>query len=523
MRPRRALPLLCLLACGEGPAPATGLGDDVVLRRLSVSELDNVLSDLVGVTSRPAATTLPADPRSPFDNDVGLLKPSSLWVASVERMANQVADEVTSDPDHLAALLGCPVPAASVDAARACLADFAPGFLRLAWRREVGDDDVAAVLALADEELTRSPDLVAAAKLVLRAVLQDPELHYRAEAASADDPTRVDDATIASRMSFTLWGSVPDPALLDAARDGTLRTVEGRQAQARRMMAHPRAIAQAKRLHAMWLSYDQLSDDRNIVPLINLQVDELVERVLFTEHRPWRDLLNFPELPLFETTAMMWGLPWVRGQRHQWLDVTSTGRAGILSTVAFMSGSSHTNDTSPTRRGKRILERLLCAPPPPPPTAVNADTPPATDLAPCKIDRYAQHLQDEGCRSCHATMDSLGIGLERYDKIGSYRLFDNKPFEQDVNLDCPLPEGADVPGLGSFRTLQDLADLLHASDAPSTCFVKYAVQHAYGGMPGTSVATLAAALTPDFLANGERYDELLVALVAQDDFIRRTP
>jgi hypothetical protein len=518
---RAATLTLLLAACGTPDAPVVlppaVAVQDLALRRLSVAELDNVLTDLVGETTARAAVYLPPDTLQPFDNDVTYQTASTLWVEAIERLSADVAAEATATPAQVAALTGC-APTAS---AAACLDTWIPGLLRRALRRDLTPDEVTAYADLAHAELEASGELASAAQVLLRALLQDPELLYRTEAVRQDDPTRLDPYSVATRMAFLMWGSGPDVALLDDARAGRLDTADGRKEVAARMMHDRRAVRQAQRLHAMWLNYSVLTDDPAVVPLIRFEVDSLVERVLFTEQLPWSDLLVFPELPLFEITAMVYGVPFVRGEQHRWMDLSAHGRGGILSTMAFFSGSSRQSDTSPTLRGKLILSRLLCAPPPPPPSTVIADTPPPFGIAPCKLDRYAQHTTDPGCRSCHAQMDTIGAGLERYDKIGAYRKFDYYPYVWDINPACPLPDGATVPGIGTFRTPLELGQLLKDTGEPTACFVDHMVDYAFGNVGAVDTHALSDDLLARFRAAGERYDRLFIELAASDAFVTR--
>jgi hypothetical protein len=492
------------------------------LRRLSRDELDATLADLFGVTDAPATRLLPPDPLTPFDNALAYAEPSALWFEGIERVADEVATAVSADEARARTLMGC-APSARGSEAEACLTAALPNLMRRVLRREVRGSDVNAAQTLLDAAWLNGDDAASALRMLIRGLLLDPWFAYRVEQVDPASPGRVDGATLASRLSYFVWGSAPDKALLDAARDGSLRTAEGRAAQAARMLTDPRARAQAQRLHAQWLGYSVLVQDAQIAAMQRMEADLFLGRVLFDDGSPWRDVLTDTRFPVMSVSANVYGVPNVPEGDWRWIDVEHLGRAGILSMTAFLTASSHPADTSPTRRGKMILDRVLCKPPPPPPPTVSADTPPSVDLARCKLDRYAQHRTDPTCAACHASMDAIGAGLERYDRGGVYRTHDYLPYQRDPDLACPLPEGGEVPGVGSFTTVGDLGRLLAATGEPTACFTEHLVRQAYADADGLPVSVVVGRVLPRALDAGERYHDLIRAIVEDSAFEEPLP
>lgn len=492
-----------------------------VMRRLSVYELDQVLNQQFQVVDLPAKRLLPPDVLTPYDNDVAYQEPSALWVESIERLALEVSASVAADSARVEQIMGCDPTGLTAQEAAACVDDVLPGLLRSVWRHEVEPETLEAVRSLLHGDLNASGDLSSATGLLLQLLIQDPELLYRVERTRPDDPDMLDDPSIASRMSFFLWGTGPDELLLDAARDGVLRTSAGRGDAALRMLADPRAVSQAQRLHALWLGYSVLGNPDLIAEIQREEAALLVQRVLFTLRRPWRELLTHTVFPISAPNAGLYGIPNVSQETFGWYDIGFLGRGGIMATTAFMTATSHRSDTSPTLRGKAILERVLCAPPPPPPPNLIADSPPAAGLAPCKLDRYAQHATDPSCATCHAQMDAIGFGLEQYARDGRLRHFDQLPFLQDPNPDCPLPKGASVPGIGDFTNVLELGQLLAATGEPTACMTRQVVDHAFGRTGWVDTDALAEELLPRFIAADERYEALLAHVVAHRAFVRK--
>jgi hypothetical protein len=492
------------------------------LRRLTRDELDATLADLFGVTSAPAARLLPPDPLTPFDNAIAYAEPSGLWFEGMERVAEEVAAEVAADEARAQTLTGCP-PSTRGAEAEACLTAALPNLMRRVLRREARGSDIEAARSLLDAAWLEGEDAAGALRLLVRGLIVDPWFVYRVEQVDPAAPDRVDGATIASRLSYFVWGSAPDKALLDAARDGALRSPDARVAQASRLLADPRARAQAQRLHAQWLGYSVLVQDAQVAALQRMEADLFLGRVLFDDEAPWREVLTDTRFPVMNINANVYGIPNVPEGDWRWVDVDHLGRAGLLSLTSFLTASSHPGDTSPTRRGKMILDRVLCQPPPPPPPTVSADTPPSFDLARCKLDRYAQHRTDPTCAACHASMDAIGAGLERYDRGGVYRTHDYLPYLREPDLACPLPEGGEVPGLGTFSNVGDLGRLLAASGQPTACFTEHLIRQAYADADGLRASDVVRRVLPTALEAGERYHDLIRAIVADPAFEEPLP
>ncbi len=409
------------------PRPEAAAGDSAVAqpiaatlsRRMSRAELDHTLADLFGDKSSPATRLLPEDPYSPYDNDVAGQLASSAYIDSLSVLATDVAERAITDADARAQLIPC-TPSSQND--EDCFRQVVARLLPRALRRPVADSELAPYLTLLrvakEPEQTARPGFDMALSLLIQALLLDPEFLYRIEATGT---RKLSDYEIAARLSYLLWGTTPDQALLEDARAGRLSTTDGREEVFERMWQDQRTRQQIARFHALWLGYRALPHEAQLSAAFARETSALIERVIFDDAQSYLELFRSPETYLDRTLAEHYGLP-APAQDADWVRYPNdSGRAGILSHGSVLSAFGKFSDTSPTQRGIFVRTRLMCQPIPPPPPTVTADKPPAgSDDAECKIDRYSQHRSDTACAGCHALTDAIGFGLERFDNAGRY-------------------------------------------------------------------------------------------------------
>jgi hypothetical protein len=530
MRPL-ALSLLLLTGCEgaiEDPARAPPLnpvttgpqaaGPKAIaqsgLRRLTSSEYDLTLNDLLQDPAASSALRLPATQYDPFDNDFTTQYPSQSLIEGAEALASDASQRLLADPARRDAIVGC-TPSGPDDAQ--CFTQFITSFGRRALRRSLTPDEVTAYRAFQDEAVMAG-DFYVAVDMVIRAMLQDPRFLYRVEigAPVASDPTllALDGPELASRLSYFLWGSMPADWLLDLAEGGQLATPEQLRSAAQTALMDPRASDRIGRFHALWLGYDTLPFDASLSLAMRTESDELINRVIFSEHRPWQDLFRFTETFVNDTLATHYGLTPPGSASGTWVSYGTTGRQGILSQGAFLSNGAKFGDTSPTQRGLAVRRRLLCQEIPPPPPGVNVDAPvPATGTAVCKVDRYKAHSAG-GCASCHGQMDPIGFGLENYDQEGRYRATDNG------DASCTITGDGTLLGVGDFNGPKGLEDLLLTSSQFSQCAVTQVFRFAFGHKTLDTDDTRVVQQLSTQVGTGDfRFDALVLDLVASDAFM----
>lgn len=501
---------------GESGGPPPNALESVA-RRLTRSEIDATVRDVLGDTTAPAAKVLSEDEYNPFDNDYTLQRASRALIDSLEAFAEDAAAHAVS-PDHRDRVVPC-TPSGAGDAE--CFDQTVESLGRRLFRRPLGDDEVAAYRPLqafsTEDNAAVENDFYTGVELVIRSMLQDPEFLYRIEIGTAEaDPSvlRLDGYELATRLSFLLWGSTPDDALLDAAEGDTLGAANGRREQAVRLLADDRARDALHRFHAMWLGYRSIPHDAELTAAFDLETTHLIDRVIFDEPSSYLDLFLSPETYLNDRLAEQYDLPRPTGGEG-WVSYGSSGRAGILSHGSVLAGFSKFSDTSPTQRGIFVQTRLLCNKVEPPPANVNVDQPPMSGDAVCKFDRYAQHRESPSCGGCHDELDPIGFGLEAYDVGGRLRATDNG------HPECEITGDGELPGYGTFNGPGELAERLVESGEVTGCFVQHFLTYAVGRPLRANESAVVAELTQDFETKDYAAQELLLDYVASDRFALR--
>jgi hypothetical protein len=488
-----------------------------VARRLTRSEFAHLVRDVLGDDGVAVARFLADDEYKPFDNDYTVQRASRALIESLEATAEEIA-ALAVTPENRGKVVPC-TPTGAGDAQ--CLRATIEQVGKRLYRRPLSEQQVTAYLTLqsfATEANAEAPrDFYTAVDLVLRSMLQDPEVLYRIESGSATGEPgifRLDDYEVASRLSFLLWGSGPDDALLDQAAGGALLDPAARSAAATRMLADPRARSQLERFHAMWLGYRAIPASAELTSAFSLETNKLIDKVIFDQPSSYLDLFTSNQTYVNETLATHYGLPAPAGGEG-WVSYADDERAGILSHGSVLAAFSKFSDTSPTQRGIFVQTRLLCNKVQPPPANVNVDQPPMSDEAVCKLDRYDAHRTLESCKSCHAQLDPIGYGLENYDIAGRYRTHD------DANEACVLPGTGELPGYGTFSGPGQLARLLVESGELEACFVEHLLSYAVGRELRPEEDAARDALLASFKADGYGLQQALGKLVEGERFTLR--
>jgi hypothetical protein len=180
------------------------------------------------------------------------------------------------------------------------------------------------------------------------------------------------------------------------------------------------------------------------------------ETVLFfdslrKENRSVLELLDADYTFLNEELAKYYGLPEVKGKEMQRVSLKPEDhRGGLLGMGSVLSLTSHTSRTSPTMRGKWILEVVFGTPPPPPPANVSQikEEPGKKKEAQTFREKLAQHAQDPSCTSCHRKMDPLGFALDNFNAVGRWR---DKQGEQPLDVTGELPSGEKLNGIADLK------------------------------------------------------------------------
>jgi hypothetical protein len=335
---------------------------------------------------------------------------------------------------------------------------------RRAYRRPATDADVNRVLSFyqAGQE---EGGFDSGIEQALERILVSPNFLFRIEREpdnlAAGTAYRISDLELASRLSFFIWSSIPDDALLNAAIQGKLKDPLVLDQQIKRMMADPRSDALVSNFAEQWLYLRDIEakrPDEILFPDFDETLREAFrqETSLFLnsvlrENRSVLELLTANYTFLNERLAKHYGIPNVRGSYFRRVTLPAdSGRGGLLGQGSILTITSYANRTSPVVRGKWVLENLLSAPPPPPPPNVPALKTEASETGKALSMREAmvQHRASPACSGCHARMDPIGFALENFDGVGKWR-------ERDagVNIDASgvFPDGTKFDGVAGLK------------------------------------------------------------------------
>jgi mono/diheme cytochrome c family protein len=346
----------------------------------------------------------------------------------------------------------------------ACATKILSALARRAYRRPATTGDVQTLLAFF-ERARADGSFDDGVRASLERVLVSPDFLFRIEAdprsVSPGAAYRLSDVELASRLSFFLWSSIPDDELLNLAVRGALRQPGILDQQVKRMLADPRArTALVHNFFGQWLQTRNvwlLTPDANTkFPWFddNLRAAFVRETELFLDDqlktdRSIVDLLSADYTFLNEQLAGHYGIRGVYGSHFRRMSLADENRWGLLGKASVLAVTSYPTRTSPTIRGKWLLDNILAAPVPPPPPDVN------TNLEESKADRpvsvremLEQHRANPTCASCHSRMDPLGFSLENFDALGQWRTVDA---ESPIDATGVLLDGTKVDGPAALR------------------------------------------------------------------------
>jgi hypothetical protein len=300
-------------------------------------------------------------------------------------------------------------------------------------------------------------------KTALQAVLVSPHFLFRGEIQPDPDNPRarrpLDDFSLASRLSYFLWSTMPDARLFELAGKKRLRKELG--AEVRRMLQDPKSRQFVENFGGQWLqirNLDQVQPDAEVFPSFDADLraamrteTEMFFSSLLVENRSVLDLLAGEYTFLNERLARHYGIAGVQGTEFRKVSLKGTGRAGVLTHASVLTITSNSTRTSPVKRGKWVLENLLAqAPPPPPPTVPPLDETKQAATAASLRQRMEQHRADPLCSSCHSIMDPIGFSLEHFDGIGAWR---EKDGAFPVDASGLLPSGEKFEGAEGLTRL----------------------------------------------------------------------
>jgi cytochrome c553 len=370
-------------------------------------------------------------------------------------------------------------------------------FLTRAFRRPAEAAVLERYVVHGQARLRAGTNFTECMKDVVAAALVSPRFLYLYDGATTGDkPALVDDYELASRLSFFLWGSLPDEALLAVAAAGTLRDPATFAAQADRLMNDRRMKRFCDSFAGQWLKIEHAvasEPQKKLYPDFYFDIRGtsqmmleplLIFETVFIENRSILDFIHSDFTYRSDALARFYRrepqpLPWtkyVMPQKFHRVPVTSKREGGVITSAAVMTMTSNSTRTQPITRGAWLVGVIFNDPPPPPP----ADVPPldenSRDAGSKNLtlrQKLALHQERADCAACHAKIDPYGFALENYDAVGRWR----DTYEQGQPIDC----GGKLFNQQAFSNIEEFKDgLLAEKDRFAHAFAAHLLAYALG-------------------------------------------
>ncbi|WP_230467121.1 DUF1592 domain-containing protein [Lujinxingia vulgaris] len=347
---------------------------------------------------------------------------------------------------------------------------------------------------------------------------------------SGDDPTYdvrpLSGFEMASRLSYFIWHSAPDRALLDAAERGELNEAEGVARWARTMLGDPRARRAFKSYLAEWLHLDTLATvERSperfpdfsdaLIDDMRLEIENFSQAIAFDDQADWLSIFEARFSYLTPRLAGYYGIeaPAAPDQPTYFSD--ESPRGGLLTQGALLTASTSNDTTSPVKRGIFVRERFLCQSVPSPASNAVMQAAPDTEGMSTR-ERLQRHSDDPSCNFCHRAADPIGFGLEAFDATGRYRSVDDTGHPLDVR--GAITQSPYERDTLHFEGARQLGELLAQSEDAERCMVEQMYQYALGRPSAEIDRCTLNAIIDEARSQGRSYTDIIVAIVSSDAF-----
>lgn len=406
----------------------------------------------------------------------------------------------------------------------ACLTQIVEDFAGRAWRRPAAPEEVDQLLSLVDLAVQQGDPVDKGLELAVRAVLSSPHFIFRVELdedPTSEEPHPVSSWELASRLSYFVWSSMPDQELFDAAASEALLEPDTIRSQIARMLGDERATALTDNFASQWLWTRNLAGHSADYAAFPDWDDELrasmaeETRLFIAEFlrgdQPIASLLSADFAYVDDRLAEHYGLPLPGSDEPVRVSVEAP-RGGLLGQASILSVTSFAKRTSPPRRGKWVLEQVLCDAPPDPPAGVTA-FPESPDPEASLRERMEQHRADPTCAACHDILDPIGFGLESFDGIGAWRTEDLGGY--DIDASGQFPDGQ------AFTTTAEMIGIVAGDDRFPACVAEKLFVYGLGRGTRDEDEEYLGALAEVAGDPEVTLPELIAAIVTTEPFLMR--
>ena len=509
---------LCKSGGKEAPSPR-------LLRLLTRREFKNTMRDLISAQEQElTALSLPLEPRvRGFDNNARASVVTSRHVDEYLVAAQALVDRAVRE--RKGQLVQCQPSDAN------CPRMFVEKFGLRAFRRPLTKEEVDRYAALFAPDLTGG-NFDEGLKLAMTSMLISPNFTYRSEVGEkqGDGTFKLTPYEVASALSYLYWGSMPDQALFDAASKNQLGTAAELETQARRLLQDNRAKEQVAEFSLQWLRSDGLMSafkDNMIYPMFSDGVRKaMIEEqkrffidVALTRDGTFGELYTADYVMANGELTRFYGLPQGGGDFAKVQVSPDSQRGGLLGLGAVLAAHSHSNESSPIKRGVFVRDRLLCQDLTPPPPSLDT-TPPGLDPKLTTRERFAKHTADTKCAGCHQFIDGIGFGLEGFDGVGQKRTQENgltiDTSGELVGLEDMAPDSKEP-----FSGPRELGAMLAESQSAQDCLTLQFYRFARGYQEQEGDACSLERVKQRFEGKNLTIKELLVSIATLESFTLR--
>ena len=432
------------------------------------------------------------------------------------------------DPKEIKARLLAGFPESSVNALntldekRNFLFQAVGRFVNVAFRRPASIEHAQPYIQLAYDELNRNNATVHdALKAAYRAVLCSPRFHTFIE-----KPGQLDDHALASRLSYTLWNSMPDWTLRQLADQGKLKDPKVYQAQIDRLLAHPYSERFIESFTDQWLNLKDInftSPDtrlyRTFDPIVQdamLAETRSFFRELLKENLPVKNVVSSDFSMLNERLARFYGLKDLKlktGEGLQKVKLVDSGRGGIVTHGSVLKVTANGTTTSPVVRGVWVSEKILGMHIPPPPADVPAVEPDIRGANSIR-DQLDKHRNSESCAGCHRKIDPAGFALESFNPVGLWRgKYGTAKNAAKVNPSGKTPEGKPFTNIFQWKNIYAAKQ-----DMLTRAFAKHFLTYATGAAPRFSDQRHLYTIVKDAKKSNYQLRDILYAALQSETF-----
>lgn len=531
---------------GSGAGTGTGGGTTspylpARIRRLTNAEYDASVQALLGTTMVPSAKfSFPPDARQgPSNSPAG----AAFTVNDAQRVDPVLADKLDAAAQalvteargngKLAALSPCTSPAGS--GGELCAKTFVESFGAKAYRRPLTADEVAGLVSGATSAYHVGADGYTyndGIDLLTRIMLQSSGFLYLTELGESGAGAMFTLAPneIASSLAYLLTSAPPDDTLRGNAASGMLGTPEGRETEARRLLATTAGRARFVRVVREWLGIDDVAhrekaqsvypDFAGAAQSMESESSAFIDEVLYNSTGTLAELLTADWTIIDAPLATVYGVTSAGAGRRT--SLTSVKRRGILGQGAFLSVFANTNSSHPVFRGVAIMRRIACLTIPDPGALGIVVSFPAADASRTTRARFQEHVADPECQGCHTAIDAFGFALENFDGMGKMRTTENN---QAIDTRVTIAAGSDFDG--TYADSTELASALAQSASVKACLARQ-IFHSAAARSDDSILGAETAFIDIWkqlpAAQQGRLADVLIAFVRSPVFVqRRTP